>query len=127
MGLENYNLSNALNEIPCDTTFTIKDINSVSWDTMFISKPYNYESIKEKNINMPSDINQKFKNISMEEGSCILIFVKNHTLVNYSIIPRISTVDFAFIDSLNLGLPSNTKLKITRDSILNRKIVMSFY
>lgn len=124
--LENNNLNNELKNIPNDSLFALKDLNTVSWDTMFVSKPYNYGFIKNKKINMPSSVARKFENISYKkDGYCVLIFVKDHTLVDYSVIPRVSVADFAFVDSLNLGLCPNVQFKIISDSISHRKVIMS--
>lgn len=126
--MKNDHLSEALKEIPYNQIFVLEDMNPVSWDTLFIAKPYNYKLISDKNINMPSKISREIEFISYHsDGHCTLLFVKDSNLVNYSIIPRATVADFCFVDSLNMGLPSNTQFMIVPDSNSYRIVSVSYH
>lgn len=115
--LENNTVEQRLSQVQIDTPFSLDTLNRVDWDTLFIVKPYSFADLDKHNLQIPKEIKQDLETNSIaNEGLCVLLFIKDHKLVNYARIPRTTSADFAFIDKANNGMAANTTFMISDSS-----------
>ncbi len=70
-------------------------INKVSWDSVYVLKPY--QTVDEVNVKIPKKYKNKLNYNALHDGYCTLIFTKNNKMVNYAEISR-TKVDFVGMD-----------------------------
>ena len=87
---ENKEVESKLAKLEVGSTFSLDTMNTKKeWDQFYIAGPYQYEALRKK-----IDIPEFIKNITLTEGHCVLIFMKDNQMVSFSVIGR-DNVDFS--------------------------------
>ena len=90
------------------------DVSVFSWDKIVIIPPYSTkENIKKYKFENPRFVEEKLLDTLYTETTCLLLFLKNNTIMRYCYIPR-ETLNFSSINN------KTTILSITRDIACER-------
>lgn len=85
-----------LSRIENNTPFRIDSIETKSWDTLCIIKPYEaLTNIKE--VDFSAKEQAEIEKLALFDGHCTLLFIKNRKIVSYAVVAR-NIADFSTPD-----------------------------
>ena len=88
------------------------------WDSVIILAPYCPAGmLKKENLVNYKSIENMFPELTLDEGSCVLLFLENDNIVRYSFIPRIP-LDFNEL----VGANSST-LRVSKEKLCNNLFI----
>ncbi len=110
-------LKNRIKILSKDTSVALNfcELIPFDWDNIYIVPPYaEIKRFKKRNVKYSNNLASELSNSSLNEQNCILVFVKNRSILRYSTVSR-QILDFAHLERNGLWTDSISKVEVCKN------------
>ena len=92
------------------------------WNELILVPPYSeLDVVDDENLENMGAIEKLMLGLTADEGYFVLLFIKNKTIVRYSLAPRVN------VDFMSLFKQQQLTMKISRNDVCNHLVVKKMY